>query len=123
MRIVYFDGVCSLCNGFVDYLLPRNPELMFASLQSKTAAERLPRELTAELSTVVFADGGNISTHSEAAIRILATIYPSAKALLILPRVLRDFIYRLVARYRYAIFGKRETCRMPTPQERARFLD
>lgn len=124
--IVFFDGVCNLCNAFVDFVIRRNSDLKFSSLQGQAAAKALPADLTRELPSVVFQSQGQIFTESTAALKILARLgglWPILSVLLIFPKFLRDPVYRWVGRNRYAWFGKRETCRLPTPEERARFLD
>ena len=127
LRIVYFDGVCGLCNRFVDLLLTkdRDPALRFAPLQGATAQQRIPAHTMGVLDTVVYERDGRIHTKSGAAIRILRDIggiWKLAGVLLIVPALLRDPIYAWVARNRYEWFGRKESCRMPTPEERARFL-
>lgn len=128
MRVVYFDGVCNLCNSFVDFLIRRDPEhlLKFAPLQGETAAQRLPAELRESLGTVVFEDAdGRFYVRSAAALRAIASLggaLSAARALLVVPPSVRDAIYRVVASNRYKWFGQRDTCRLPTAEERAQFL-
>lgn len=127
--IVYFDGVCNLCNHFVNFLISNDPKgyLQFASLQGQTARQRLPVECTSGLGSVVFeSSSGQIFTHSTAALKAIAELGGLFRALLIfiiIPKLLRDRIYNFIAAHRYDWFGQRETCRLPTPEERSRFLD
>ena len=129
MKVVYFDGYCNVCNRFVDFLLRRDPRgvLTFSSLQGKYAAVRLPPALTtSELNTMAFHDGDVLYVESSAAIRAIAAlggVWSLMKVFLIVPSFLRDMVYRWVANHRYLWFGKRETCRLATSTERARFLD
>jgi predicted DCC family thiol-disulfide oxidoreductase YuxK len=126
---LYFDGVCNLCNHFVDFLITRDVtgHLKFASLQGETARSRLPNGMVSGLSSVVFEDAkGQIYTRSAAALRAIAELGGSYRAILIflgVPALLRDWLYDFIATRRYSWFGKRETCRLPTAAERARFLD
>ncbi len=125
--IVFFDGVCNLCNEFVDFLVrhDRAHALRFASLQGKTALSTLGPGAGAQLASVVFYENGSVSTESLAVIQILIRLGSAWRALAILkliPSFLRDPIYRWVARNRYRWFGKRETCRLPSSEERALFL-
>ncbi len=126
--IVFFDGVCGMCNRFVDFLLPRDHRgvFLFAPLQGETARERLDAADVENISTIVLIDEQGVYRRSTAVVRILCRLGLGWKItgflLAMIPRPLRDLGYRLVARYRYAIFGKKETCRMPTLEERARFL-
>lgn len=126
--IVFFDGVCNLCNGFVDFLVRHDHKhvLRFASLQGKIALELLGPGAGEKLASVVFYKNGSTSTESSAVIQILSQLGGPWRALLILsviPSFLRDPIYRFVARNRYRWFGKRETCRLPSPEESALFLE
>jgi len=125
--IVYFDGVCGLCNGFVDRLMrwDRKHVLRFAALQGTTAAAELPRDHTEELSTIVYFDGTRMHTRSDAALRIVMRLggaWKLAAVLLLVPRFLRDGVYTWVARNRYQWFGEHESCRLPSPEERRWFL-
>ena len=125
MTIVYFDGHCNVCNRFVDFLIRRDKKLKFAPLQGTTAAARLPAELRNDVSTMVLEQPGRVTTESTAAlltIAELAGIYSLARVFLVVPRFLRDGFYRWFARHRYLFAGRRETCRVPTPEEREQFL-
>lgn len=125
--IVYFDGLCGICNGFVDFVLRINKDssLKFAPLQGQTAALHLPIEATKDLKTIVFQKNGTTYSKSRAVIEILAAsggLWSLAPILRIVPAFVRDALYDLVAKNRYRLAGKKEECRIPTPQERARFL-
>ena len=126
--ILFFDGVCGLCNHFVDFTIQRDSAgiFRFATLQGETAKQELPSEYVNDLSTVVLKDGMEIYTRSEAALRVLSSlpgVWKLSKLLLVLPRFLRDWVYDLVASSRYKIFGKSDSCRIPSPEERSKFLD
>lgn len=126
--ILFFDGVCGLCNGLVDWLLPRDrrEHIKFATLQGATARELLPADMLTDLDTVVLWHHGRILTRSDAIITCLSELgnfWKLVGILRLLPRFLRDGVYNLVARKRYLWFGKRHVCRMPLPGERMRFLD
>jgi predicted DCC family thiol-disulfide oxidoreductase YuxK len=112
----------------VDFLVrhDRRRVLRFASLQGNTARELLGPGAGENLSSVVFYQNGSISTESLAVIRILSRLggpWGLLSLLRVIPSFLRDPIYGFVARNRYRWFGKRETCRLPSPDERALFLD
>ncbi len=127
--IIFFDGVCNLCNGFVDFVIARDKKdlFVFAPLQGETAREKLNAIYLENLwSVVVIGVDGQFYTQSQAALYVLKelgfvykAIYYIAK---ILPLFLKEAIYKLIAKNRYRLFGKRETCRLPTPEERAKFL-
>ena len=126
--VVFFDGVCNLCNGFVDWLIrmDKHGRLKFASLQGRAAGELLGPEADG-LASIVVVREGQLYRESDAILVIgesLGGIHAFfAKLSALLPRRLRDAIYRFVAKRRYRIFGKRDTCRVPTAEERKRFLD
>ncbi len=127
--IVFFDGVCGLCNRVVDFLLAQDREgrLQFAPIQGSTARKMLSAYEIASLSTVVVIDGDRIFRKSDAVLHALSALGGSwvwlAKSARWVPQRLRDVVYRGIAINRYEWFGRRDTCRLPTPAERARFLD
>jgi predicted DCC family thiol-disulfide oxidoreductase YuxK len=139
--VVLFDGVCNLCNASVQFMIDRDPksELKFAAIQSekggelltKTVGEAQAKELAAgttgdgDPDSIVLVENGQIYMRSTAALRIarhLSWPWRFLFAFLIVPRPLRDVFYKLIARNRYRWFGKSDTCRIPTPELRARFL-
>ena len=127
--IVLFDGVCNLCNGLVRFLIPRDRGgvLRFASLQSEVGGRLLAEYGLAvdALDTFVLIEGGSATTYSTAALRITRYLrypWPLFYGLIVLPKFLRDAIYRVIARYRYSWFGRMEACPLPTPEMEARFL-
>jgi len=124
--VIFFDGVCNLCNAFVDFVIHRNSAYRFSSLQGKTSAQTLPQKMIQDLPSVVLQQGDQIFTESTAALKVLKSLgglWSLTSVFLLIPRFLRDPIYRFIARHRYSWFGKRDTCRLPTPEERSRFLD
>jgi predicted DCC family thiol-disulfide oxidoreductase YuxK len=128
--VILFDGVCNLCNGLVRFIIARDlaGRFQFAALQSLAATRLLSgRRLPDDAGdTIILLEGDRISTQSTAALRIargLRAPWNLAYAAIVIPRPLRDAIYRWVARNRYRWFGKRDECVVPTPAQRARFLD
>lgn len=127
--IVLFDGVCNLCNGSVQFILRRDPAgtFRFASLQSDLG-QRLLSEHGLDpkaLDSVLVLDGDRLYRESDAALRVARDLKGAWKALTVfraVPRPVRDWAYRLIARNRYRWFGKSETCWLPTPELRSRFL-
>ncbi len=127
-KVVFFDGVCGLCNWSVDFILSRDRRrtIRLAPLQGETAARWIP-DPESQLSTVVWLDrDGRTFVRSAAAVRVLwqlGGVWSLLAALLwIVPLPLRDFGYRIIATNRYRLFGKKATCRLPTPAEREQFL-
>ena len=125
-----FDGVCNLCNGFVRFVIERDPAgtFQFAALQSAAARRILalhdaPDPLP---DTILLVADARLWTRSSAALRIARGLrfpWPLAYALIAVPRPLRDAIYALVARHRYRWFGQRDQCMVPTQALRSRFID
>ncbi len=128
--VVLFDGVCNLCNGAVDFLITRDRRrrLRFGSLQSPIGAELAGRCAGGmdPLSSMVLIENGRCHFRSAAVILSVAELggaWRLVRILLAVPPVLRDAVYRLVARHRYRWFGVRAACRVPTHEERAQFLE
>lgn len=128
--VVLFDGVCNFCNASVQWILRRDRagKFRFASLQSKAARQELSRIglVDFQADSVVLIHEGRHHLRTDAALRIAKLLgFPWSlfSVFLVLPRFLRDPAYRLIARYRYRWFGKRDTCMVPTKEARTRFLD
>ncbi len=127
--LLLFDGVCNLCNGAVDFIVRHEatPVLRFASLQSEVGRQQLaacglPHHY---LESLVLVESGGCYRGSLAALRAAYYMGGAWKALWLLravPAPIREGVYNQIAQNRYSMFGKRDTCRLPTPEERARFL-
>lgn len=128
--ILLFDGVCNLCNGAVNFIIDRDPKghFKFAALQSDFGQEKL-KELgfdQEDFDSLVLLSCVKVYKKSSAALRIakkLTGLYPLLFVFIIIPPFIRHALYDLIARNRYKWFGKRETCRMPTPELKARFVE
>lgn len=127
--VVLIDGVCHLCQGLVRFIIPRDPKgrFLFASLQSEVAAKLLNGAglESGQLSTVLLLEDGVYYTESAAVLRIARKLrfpWPAAYLFILVPRSLRNALYKFVARNRYRWFGRDEQCLLPTPEIRQRFL-
>jgi predicted DCC family thiol-disulfide oxidoreductase YuxK len=127
--VVLFDGVCNFCNQMVNFAIrnDRKAKLKFAPLQS-IDGQRLREQfnIPARVDTVIFIDNNKVYTYASAAIRICKYLDWPVKilyALIIIPAFISQPVYKWIARNRYKWFGKKETCMIPTPEVRERFLD
>jgi N-acetylmuramic acid 6-phosphate etherase len=125
--ILFFDGVCNLCNGFVDFIIARDTlgVFQFASIQGETAKRVLAAEDIAKLESVLVKTPAGVLSKSGAVLFILAQLpgWGWTQIFKLVPRFLRDLVYDFIAANRYRIFGQRETCRLPLPHEKERLLD
>jgi predicted DCC family thiol-disulfide oxidoreductase YuxK len=134
--ILLYDGVCALCNRFVQFTLrhDRNAIFRFTSLQSALAAGILTRHNVnaTDLDTVYVVlnhqlPDESLLSRSDAVLFVLKQMQgvyrPTASVLQLLPKFLRDAAYNTVARHRYRIFGRSETCTLPPDADPTRFLD
>lgn len=127
--IIIFDGVCNLCNKSVDFVIRRDKKRIFryAANQSEAGAAILRQHGVeeGEQQTVYLLQNGKLYRRSTAALRIARRLpFPwfLGWTWMIFPRFLRDWVYKWIARNRYKWFGKKDTCRLPTPEERSLFL-
>jgi predicted DCC family thiol-disulfide oxidoreductase YuxK len=128
--VILFDGVCNLCSGFVQFVLPRDDagKYLFASLQSDVGQALLAEHdlPTDELESVVLIEGEESYVKSAAVIRIAADlggVYRLLSPFRFLPRAIRDGAYDFVADHRYQWFGKKDQCMLPSGDVQSRFLD
>jgi predicted DCC family thiol-disulfide oxidoreductase YuxK len=132
--VAFFDGECNVCDRFVRFLLAhdRHASLHYASIQGTTAARlRTQRaDFPRDLDTIVVAEplaDGRVDLHleSDGVIRALELVGGApwrARVLRLVPRRVRDAAYRLFARRRYRLFGHKDACALPTPEQRSRLL-
>jgi predicted DCC family thiol-disulfide oxidoreductase YuxK len=126
--IILFDGVCNFCCASVQFIIARDPQgyFQFASQQSDLGQAMLAAaHLPATLETFVLVEGSTVSTRSTAALKVTSRLtqpWPLCAVFWLVPRFLRDVVYRWIAKNRYRWFGQKETCWLPTPEIRARFL-
>ena len=128
--IVLFDGVCNLCSSSVQFILKRDRKrrFLFGSLQGNAGQRYLQRfnRPTNNYNSFMLVEGNRLYTRSTAVLRMLKHLGRGWQLLyvfIIVPKIIRDAIYNLVARNRYKWFGRKDACWIPTPDLKARFLD
>lgn len=128
--IVFFDGVCNLCNRVVQFVLKRDRKkrFVFGSLQGKTGQEYLHKyHLPADqFHSFMLIEGNVVYTRSTAVLRMLKHLGRGWQLLYVfiyIPQPIRDGVYTLIATNRYKLFGKKDQCRIPTVEEKESFLD
>ena len=129
-RLVLFDGVCNFCNFWIQFALKHDKKgkLKFGSLQGTTAQQILPQYNIdpAVLTSVIFIEDGTAYRESTAALKVCKYLDGGWKLLyvfIIIPAFLRDGLYKWIGRNRYKWFGKQESCMLPTPEQRVRFVE
>lgn len=128
-QIILFDGVCNFCNFWVNFILDHDSgkKFLFCALQSKEGQSfldkfNLPKT---EFDTFILIDENSYLTKSDAAIHIAKQLDGWPKLFVFVkyfPRALRDYFYDIIAKNRYKFFGKKEYCRIPSDEEKSRFL-
>ncbi len=126
-RIVFFDGHCLLCNGFVNWVMDQDQfgVIQFAPLQGTAAKQYVNESDILKLDTVYYLRSSFLHSQSNAILWILYDLGGWKRAsifFMIIPKFLRNFIYQLIAKNRYRLFGRRDTCRLPSPEEKNRIL-
>lgn len=127
--IIFFDGVCGLCNYFLDFVLRKDKDHKFyyAPLQGEAAKKYLPElDENTEEWTMFLLDEDGLHERSTASLKIfekLGRAWGTLGVLLYVPKFIRNPVYKFIAKNRYKWFGKRDTCRLPNPEEKERFLE
>lgn len=130
-QIILFDGVCNLCNWFVVFVIKRDKNNLFhfASLQSDTGKKFINEyQIQSPLGSVLLVDPEKkiIKTQSTAVLSVfkkLSGLYPVLFVFIIIPKFIRDFFYKWIAKNRYRWFGKKDQCMILTPELKDKFLD
>lgn len=127
--VIFFDGFCNLCNSAVQFTIERDRKniFRFSSLQSKYAQKKMADfNIQPKLGeSMVLLEDGKLYERSTAALRVakqLSGLWPLLYAFIIVPRFIRDGVYNYVAKNRYKWFGKKESCWVPTPELKEKFL-
>ncbi len=128
-QVILFDGVCNFCNASINFVIDHDPNkhFKFASLQSEfgNAILKKYQRNTTDFESVILLKNNRIFTKSKAALEIakdLCGFWKYLSLFSVLPSSILDFFYDLIAKNRYKIFGKSDSCRMPTRELRERFL-
>ena len=127
--IIFFDGICNLCNASIDFVIQRdkNDHFLVGALQEDLSKKVLSKYNVKEdyLDSLVLLEKGEIFYKSSAALKIarnLSGLWPALYPLIFLPTFFRDSVYNWIGTNRYRWFGKKSSCRLPTPAEKAKFL-
>jgi len=128
-KVILFDGVCNLCNASIDFFMrvDKKQELYFSSLQSDFGQKILKKNnfSTNEFDSFLLLENDKLYQKSTAALKTLSSltgIWKLTKVFFLIPKPIRDFIYSLIANNRYRLFGKKDSCRLPTAEEKRRFI-
>ncbi len=129
-HIIFFDGYCNLCNGFIQWIIKRDPDgiFHFAPLSSAFAQKKLNYDLKelASVDSIILWEHGEVYIKSTAALRIASKLpfpWPLFGIFRVVPVFLRNLIYDQIAKHRYQWFGKRQECMVPTPDVQKRFIE
>jgi len=127
--ILLFDGVCNFCNDSVNFIIARdsNRYFKFAPLQSEFAEILIKKHNidSAKTDSIILIENDRVFTYSTAALEVARKLDGGWFVLygfIVVPKFIRDFFYKIFAKYRYRLFGRRDSCMIPTPEIRDRFL-
>lgn len=129
-KILLFDGVCNLCSGSMLFVIKRDAkrQIRYAPIQSKQGKMLMNKYGIEEayLGSLIFIDEGKVYLRSTGALRLckyLKGLWPLLYVLILVPPFIRNAFYGTVSKYRYSLFGKQETCMVPTVELKSLFLD
>ena len=127
-RLILFDGECNFCDASVQFIIKRDPKALFkfTSLQSDSGIDMLRKfGVSEKTDSIVLIEGDHYYTESTAALKIarnLTGLWKLCYIFIVVPKPLRDIVYRFVAKSRYKWFGKKDACMLPSAEQRKRFL-
>jgi predicted DCC family thiol-disulfide oxidoreductase YuxK len=131
MDVILFDGVCNLCNASINFIIDRDTHnrFVFAALQSESGRKFIQQHQIAipdnDYDSLILIKEGKVYKKSTAALKIareLSGLWPVFYAFIIIPAAIRDIFYTLIARNRYRLFGKSDSCRLPSPELSRKFI-
>jgi predicted DCC family thiol-disulfide oxidoreductase YuxK len=127
-NIILFDGICNLCSFSVQFIIARDPKAYFhfAAIDSDLGQKLLKEYGLEGVDSLILIENNQAYIYSDAVLQIakgLSSWHRHFYVFRFLPRGFRDAVYRLVAKFRYNLFGKKEHCLMPTPEIKSRFLE
>jgi len=128
-QIILFDGLCNLCNSSVQFFIKHDKKAVFkfASLQSKFGKEQLVKYQidVANIDSFIYIKANQAFVKSTAALKVineLGGFWKIFHIIIYFPRPFRDWVYDRIAKNRYRMFGKKESCMVPTPELKSRFI-
>lgn len=129
-KVILFDGVCNLCNGSVVFIIKRDHKdvFRFAAIQSEIGQKLIEKYQIdiSKVDSILLLDSNSYDVKSTAALKIARQLkggYPLLYGFIILPAFFRNWVYDIIARYRYNWFGKKESCMIPTPELKEKFIE
>jgi len=125
MRIIIFDGICGLCNKSIDILMKLDTQKRFKYTSNQGEFAKT-LDIEPDMDSIIYYEDGILYYKSTAILKILrslGSIWVISNIFYLIPKVIRDFIYDVIAKYRYKVFGKRESCRVPKEGEEDLFID
>ena len=123
-----FDGECNFCDASVQFIIERDPEayFRFAALQSEAGVELKKKyQISDQIDSFILIENGQVYKYSDGALKVckhLKGLWKSLYLLKVVPRPIRNRVYKYIAKNRYRWFGKKEECMIPSPEVRERFL-
>lgn len=125
MRIIIFDGICVFCNKSIDILMKLDTQKIFRYTSNQGEFVKT-LDIKPELDSIIYYEDGTLFYKSTAILKLcqaLGGVWKLTTIFYIIPRVIRDFFYDVIAKYRYKLFGKRQSCRIPKEDEKELFID
>lgn len=128
-KIILFDGVCNLCNSSVNFVIQRdkNDLFRFGALQEEPGKSIIKKYAIdpSKTDSIILISNNKAYTKSTAALKIARHLgggYPLLYVFMIIPRFIRNWVYDYVAKNRYKWYGKKDSCMIPTPELKSKFL-